>query len=42
MMLLLLAAVDKGLAGAFVGLWDKDGNAEDCSGSRTTFIQSVW
>jgi nitroreductase len=25
MMLLLLAAVDKGLAGAFVGLWDKEG-----------------
>lgn len=25
MMLLLLAAVDKGLAGAFVGLWDKQG-----------------
>jgi nitroreductase len=28
MMLLLLATVDKGLAGAFVGLWDKDGMRE--------------
>src|SRR5579872_3415324 len=28
MMLLLLAAVDKGLSGAFVGLWDKQGMRE--------------